>query len=98
MVIKCDRQVDIVRDATNNEPIRISTMMLLCNPRMLHNHMIETFGGALDGDKVITSESKLRQLLKTSCSHIKKMTARQKMMCECETCIIFDDISLLVRP
>jgi hypothetical protein len=91
LVIKRDRQGDIVRDATNNEPIRIPKMMLLCNPRMLHNHMIETFGRALDGDKVIVSESK-RQLLKTSCSYIKKMTACQKMMCGCETCIIFDDI------
>ncbi len=71
--------------------------MLLCNPRMLHNHMIEMFGRALDRDKVIVSKSKLRQLLKMSCSHIKKMIACQKMMCGCETCIIFDDIQHCVN-
>jgi hypothetical protein len=67
--------------------------MLKCNPRQLHNHMIESFEDAIGKDNtVIVSESKLRDILKTSCSHVKKMTAREKLMCGCETCIIFDDM------
>ena len=55
--------------------------------------MIESFEDAIGADNtVIVSESKLRDILKTSCSHVKKMTARKKLMCGCETCIIFDDM------
>ena len=55
--------------------------------------MIESFEDAIGkGNTVIVSESKLRDILKTSCFQVKKMTAREKLMCECETCIIFDDM------
>jgi hypothetical protein len=68
-------------------------MMLKCNPRQLHNHMIESFENAIGkGNTVIVSESKLKDILRTSCSHVKKMTAREKLMCGCKTCIIFDDM------
>jgi hypothetical protein len=54
--------------------------------------MIEQFDRASKGNHVIISETKLREILKTSCCHIKKMSAREKLMCGCETCIIFDDM------
>ncbi len=58
-VIKRDRQGKMVRDPVTNELICVSKMIMLCNPRELHNHMIDTFEGARDGDKVLISESKL---------------------------------------
>ena len=91
-IIKRDRQGKIVRDETTNRPVRVAKMLLKCNPRILHQHMIETFAEATDGNNVLISESKLRKLLNTSCNHIKQMTERQKMMCGCETCVIVDDI------
>ena len=54
--------------------------------------MIEDFPDAVEGDEVIVSERKLRQVLKCACSHVKLITARYKIMCGCETCIIVDDI------
>jgi hypothetical protein len=56
------------------------------------NHMISDFVGATDGNQFLISELKMQEILKTSCCHIKTMSDRQKMMCGCETCIIFDDI------
>ena len=67
-------------------------MMLMCNPRLLHNHMIEHFDNGTEGNRVLISETKIRELLKTSCSHIKKMSAREKIMCGCKNCILFDDM------
>ena len=91
--IKRDRNSEIVHDTITNVPICVPKMMLKCNPRQLHNHMIESFEDAIGEDNtVIVSESKLRDILKTSCSHVKKMTAREKLMCGCETCIIFNDM------
>ena len=92
LVIKRDRDGSIVRDSTTRQPVRVQKMMLMCNPRILHNHMIEHFEDATEGNRVVISESKVRQILKTSCSHVKKMSAREKLMCGCETCVIFDDI------
>ncbi len=92
LVIKRDRNGTISRDHVTGLPVKVQKMMLMCNPRVLHNHMIEHFEDATDGDRVLISESKLRGLLRTSCSRIKKMSAREKIMCGCELCIIFDDI------
>ena len=92
LVIKRDRDGSIVRDPTTRQPVRVQKMMLMCNPRILHNHMIEHFEDATEGNRVVISESKLRDILKTSCSHVKKMSAREKLMCGCETCVIFEDI------
>ena len=92
LVIKRDRDGSIVRDPTTRQPVRVQKMMLMCNPRILHNHMIEHFEDATEGNRVVISESKLRDILKTSCSHVKKMSAREKLMCGCKTCVIFEDI------
>jgi hypothetical protein len=92
LVIKQDWNGSIVRDPATGDPLRIQKMMLMCNPRVLHNHMIEHFDGATEGNCVLILENKLRELLKLSCSHIKKMSSREKMMCGCETCIIFNDM------
>ncbi len=54
--------------------------------------MLQDFPDATEGDKVLVSESMIRKALKTSCCHIKKMTARQKVMCGCTTCVITDDV------
>jgi hypothetical protein len=67
-------------------------MMLMCNPQLLHNHMIKHFDRATEGNRVIISETKLREILKPSCCHVKKMSAYEKLMCGYETCIIFDDM------
>ena len=92
LVIKPDRDGSIVQDPTTRQPVRVQKMMLMCNPRILHNHMIEHFEDATEGNREVISESKLRDILKTSCSHVKKMSAREKLMCGCETCVIFEDI------
>jgi hypothetical protein len=91
-IIKCDRDRRIVRDPITHKAVCVPKLFMTCNPRELHNHMISDFIGATDGDRVLISESKIREILKTSCCHIKMMADRQKMMCRCETCIIFDDI------
>jgi hypothetical protein len=67
-------------------------MMLMCNPQTLHNQMIEYFDDATMGNCVIILASKVREILKTSCSHIKKMLSHEKNMCGCETCTMFDDM------
>jgi hypothetical protein len=54
--------------------------------------MIEHFDNATKGNCVIISEKKVREILKTSCSCIKKMSAHEKLMCGCETLIIFDNM------
>ena len=95
-IIKRDREGKIVRDPITNQPVRVAKMLLKCNPRLLHQHMIETFDEATDGINVLISESKLRLLLKTSCN-IKQMTEHQKMMCGCETCIIVEDMQQSVN-
>jgi hypothetical protein len=92
MKIKRDRDGSIVRDPLTHKPIRVPKLLMACNPRELHNFMISGFDGARDGDKVLISKFKVRQILNTSCCHIKMMTDRQKMMCGCEACIILDDI------
>jgi hypothetical protein len=92
LAIKQDPYGSIVRDPTTHLPVCVQKMMLMCNPCILHNHMIEHFNYATEGNCVLISEAKVRQILKTSCCHIKKMFARKKLMCGCETCIIFDDI------
>ena len=91
-VIKQDWSGSIVRDLSTGDPFRVQKMMLMCNPRVLHNHMIETFDDATEGNKVLISEMKIRDLLKTSCSHIKKISAHERIMCGCKTCIIFNDM------
>jgi len=72
LVIKRDQDGSIVQDPITHQPVRVQKMMLMCNPRILHNHMIEHFEDSTDGNRVIISESKLRKILKTSCSHVKK--------------------------
>jgi hypothetical protein len=59
--------------------------------------MIDSFNLAIDNVIIIISKSKIRQLLNTLCSHIWKMTKRQKMMCDGETCIIDDDMQQSVN-
>jgi hypothetical protein len=92
LIIKSDRSGRIVKDMTTGAPLRVQKMIMMCNPRELHNHMIQNFDDATEGNQVIISESKIRELLKTSCCHVKKMSTREKLMCGCETCIIFDDM------
>jgi hypothetical protein len=92
LVIKQDRDGSIVRDPTTCQPACVQKMMLMCNPHILHNHMIKHFEDATEGNRVLILESKLREILKTSCSHVKKMSAREKLMCGCKNCVIFDDI------
>ena len=92
LVIKRDRNGSIVRDVTTGVPVQVQKMMLMCNPRVLHIHMIEHFDDATEGNRVLISETKIRELLKTSCSQIKKMSAREKIMCACENCILIDDM------
>ena len=67
LVIKQNRNGEIVRETITNVPIRVPKMMLKCNPRQLHNHtMIESFEDAIGkGNTVIISESKLQDILKT---------------------------------
>ena len=96
-ILKRDRQGKIVRDPITEKPINVPKLLMTCNPRELHNRMISDVVGATDGDKVLISKSKIRQILKSSCCHIKMMMNRQKMMCGCETCIIFDDIHRCVN-
>jgi hypothetical protein len=91
-ILKRDQQGKIVRDPITKKPINVPKLLMTCNPRELQNHMISDFVGATDGDKVLISESKIGQILRSSCCHFKMITNRQKMMCGCETCIIFDDI------
>jgi hypothetical protein len=90
LVIKQDRTGSIVRDPATHQVLRVQKMMLMCNPQILHNHMIKDFNDATEGNRVIISEAKLREILKTSCCHVKKMSSREKLMCGYETCIIFD--------
>ncbi len=92
LVIKQDWNGSIVRDLATGVPLRVQKMMLMCNPRVLHNHMIQHFDEATEGNHVVISEMKVREILKTSCSHVKKMSSREKLMCGCETCIILDDM------
>ena len=77
LVIKQDRDGSIVQDPTTRLPVHVQKMMLMCNPCILHNHMIEHFEDATEGNCVVISESKLRDILKTLCSHVKKMSARE---------------------
>ena len=70
-ILKRDRQGKIVRDPITKKPINLSKLLMTCNPRELHNHMISDFVGATDGDKILISESKIRQILKSSCCHSK---------------------------
>jgi hypothetical protein len=79
LVIKRDRNGSIVRDVTTGVPVQVQKMMLMCNPRVLHIHMIEHFDDATEGNRVLISKTNIRELLKTSCSHIKKMSAREKI-------------------
>jgi hypothetical protein len=96
-IMKWDRDGRFVRDPGTHKPISVPKLFMTCNPRELHNHMIVDFDWAMDGDQVLISESKIRQILKTSCCHIKMMSDRQKMMCGCKTCIIFDNIQRCVN-
>jgi hypothetical protein len=90
LVIKQDRNGSIVQDPATCLPIQVQKKMLMCNPQILHNHMIEHFDDATEGKHEIISESKVREILKTSCSCVKKMSSCKKLMCICETFIIFD--------
>jgi hypothetical protein len=92
LVIQQDQNGSIVQDPETGLPLCVNKMMPMCNPRIPHNHKIEHFANATDGNHVIISKTKVREILKTSCCHVKKMTAREKLMCGCETCINFDDI------
>jgi hypothetical protein len=56
LVIKQDRDGSIVRDPTTHQPVRVQKMMLMCNPRILHNHMIGHFEDATEGNRVVISE------------------------------------------
>jgi hypothetical protein len=49
-------------------------MMMVCNPRELHNHMIAELFSAVDGNQVLISENMLQKLLNTSMCHVKMMT------------------------
>jgi hypothetical protein len=53
-------------------------MMMVCNPRELHNHMIAELLSAVDGNQVLVSENMLRKLLNTSICHVKMMTKRER--------------------
>jgi hypothetical protein len=79
-VIQRDQDGNIVRDPITRLPIKIQKMMMVCNPRELHNHMIAEMLSAVDGNQVLVSENMLRKLLNTSICHVKMMTKRQKEM------------------
>jgi hypothetical protein len=72
-IIKQNRKGTFVQNPTAGKPLLVQKMYLRGNPCTLHNHMIDTFDLAIQDGLVIISESKIRELLKTSCSHIKKM-------------------------
>jgi hypothetical protein len=92
LVIEQDRTGSIIWDPATHQLLRVQKMMLMCNPGILHNHMIKDFNDATEGNHVLVLETKVRETLKTSCCHVKKMSSREKLMCGCETCIIFDDM------
>ncbi len=58
LVIKRDQDGSIVRDPTTRQPVRVQKMMMMCNPQMLHNHMIEHFEDATEGNRVVISDQK----------------------------------------
>ena len=91
-LIKRDRKGRKVLHEDTLQPIRVQRRILLVCPRELHNFMIKDFPFAMEGDKVLVTENKIRKLLKTSCSHVKKFTLRDKRMCGCHACTIFEDI------
>ena len=62
LIIKRDQSGCMVRDLTTGAPVRLQKMIMMCNPRELHNHMIENFDDATEGNRVIISESKIRAL------------------------------------
>ena len=93
LVIKRDQDGSIVRDPRTRQPVRVQKMMLMCSPRILHNHMIEHVEDATEGNCVLISEKKVREILKTLCSHVKKMSAREKLMCGCKTCVFLTTYS-----
>jgi len=90
-LIKRDRKGRKVLHEDTLQPIRVQRRILLVCPRELHNFMIKDFPFAMEGDKVLVTENKIRKLLKTSCSHVKKFTLRDKRMCGCHACTIFED-------
>ncbi len=57
MVIKRGQTGSIVQDPATHHPLRVQKMMLMCNPQILHNHMIEHFDRATEGNHVITPET-----------------------------------------
>ena len=59
-ILKRDRQGKIARDPITKKPINVPKLLMTCNPRKLHNHMISGFVGATDGDKVLISKSKIQ--------------------------------------
>ena len=72
--------------------------LLTVSPRILHQFMMEDFPPSVVNDKVIITESQLRKTLKRSCSHVKRWTKREKQICGCEICTLFEDVhGLLVR-
>jgi len=91
-VIQRDQDGNIVRDPITRLPIKIKKMMMVCNPRELHNHMISELLSAVDGNQVLISENMLQKLLNTSICHVKMMTNVQKEMCGCQTCVMFDEM------
>ncbi len=56
-VIKRDRAGEMVRDPITSKPVRIAKMLMICNPRILHQHMIQTFDQATEQNKVLISKS-----------------------------------------
>ncbi len=62
LVIKRDWNSSVVRDLATGIPLQVQKMMLMCNPRVFHNHMIKHFDEATKGNRVIISETKLREI------------------------------------
>ena len=56
LIIKRDRSGCMVQDQTTGAPVRVQKMIMMCNSRELHNHMIENFDDATEGNRVIISE------------------------------------------
>ena len=82
-----------VRDEETGAIVKVQKRIMMVCPRELHNFMLKDFPDAIvEGNKVLVSEDRIRKLLKTSCSHVKKFTKRDKEMCGCHWCIIFEDI------
>ena len=92
LVIKQDWNGSIVRDLTTGVPVRLQKIMLMCNLRVLDNHLIEHFDDATESNCVLISETKLGNYSRRRVPTSRRCPLVKKIMCGCENCILFDDM------